>query len=131
MAVWLVVRNASSPPHLQHTGHASSCVLYCAVLCCVGVLLQILVMGLLPRMMSINYSACLILLLILLQVVPRAVRLSYKFMSTGGGGLLESAWATFAFDLLLYLIAAHIVGSTWYLLSVQVRACWGPQGCLP
>ncbi|KAG8058620.1 hypothetical protein GUJ93_ZPchr0002g26071 [Zizania palustris] len=39
--------------------------------------------------------------------------------------LQETAWAGAAFNLLIYMLASHILGALWYLLSIQQEyTCW-------
>ncbi|KAG0568974.1 hypothetical protein M758_6G052600 [Ceratodon purpureus] len=65
--------------------------------------------------------------IVVFQYFPRMLRifplLSKIINSTGV--LLETAWAGAAFNLLLYMLASHILGSLWYLLSVERQdSCW-------
>ncbi|CAN4096586.1 unnamed protein product [Withania somnifera] len=68
-----------------------------------------------------------LLYIILLQYVPRFVRvmpLTSELKRTTGV-FAETAWAGAASYLLLYMLASHIVGSFWYLLSVErYDTCW-------
>jgi cyclic nucleotide gated channel len=65
--------------------------------------------------------------IVVFQYIPRMLRifpLLSKIISSTGV-LLETAWAGAAFNLILYLLASHIVGATWYLLSVERQdTCW-------
>ncbi|KAK3408744.1 hypothetical protein EUGRSUZ_J00918, partial [Eucalyptus grandis] len=46
-------------------------------------------------------------------------------ISNAGGGLAKKAWACAAFNLMLYLLASHVSGACWYLLSVgRLESCW-------
>ncbi|XP_057448968.1 protein CNGC15b-like [Lotus japonicus] len=41
------------------------------------------------------------------------------------GVVTETAWAGAAYNLMLYMLASHILGACWYLLSVERQeACW-------
>ncbi|KAL3530552.1 hypothetical protein ACH5RR_009874 [Cinchona calisaya] len=41
------------------------------------------------------------------------------------GVVTETAWAGAAYNLMLYMLAGHVVGACWYLLSVERQeACW-------
>ncbi|XP_059276532.1 LOW QUALITY PROTEIN: probable cyclic nucleotide-gated ion channel 5 [Lycium ferocissimum] len=68
-----------------------------------------------------------LLYIILLQYIPRFVRvipLTSELKRTTGV-FAETAWAGAASYLLLYMLASHIVGSFWYLLSVErYDTCW-------
>ncbi|KAL3718797.1 hypothetical protein ACJRO7_003843 [Eucalyptus globulus] len=46
-------------------------------------------------------------------------------ISNAGGGLAKKAWARAAFNLMLYLLASHVSGACWYVLSVgRLESCW-------
>ncbi|KAL8040451.1 hypothetical protein ABFX02_10G098500 [Erythranthe guttata] len=50
--------------------------------------------------------------------------LSSKIISTAGV-VVEAAWAGAALNLLLFMLASHVIGSCWYLLSVERQEeCW-------
>ncbi|XP_073137821.1 protein CNGC15b-like [Henckelia pumila] len=50
--------------------------------------------------------------------------LSSKIIKTAGV-VVEAAWAGAAFNLLLFMLASHVIGSCWYLLAVQrLEECW-------
>ncbi|KAK7272160.1 hypothetical protein RJT34_28590 [Clitoria ternatea] len=41
------------------------------------------------------------------------------------GVVTETAWAGAAYNLMLYMLASHILGACWYLLSIERQeACW-------
>ncbi|CAA0806482.1 Probable cyclic nucleotide-gated ion channel 5 [Striga hermonthica] len=65
--------------------------------------------------------------IILLQYVPRFARilpLTSELKRTSGV-FAETAWAGAVSYLLLYMLASHIVGALWYLLSVERNdTCW-------
>ncbi|XP_024541742.1 protein CNGC15b [Selaginella moellendorffii] len=65
--------------------------------------------------------------IVLVQYFPRLLRiipLTTQKQSTTGI-LLETAWAGAAFNLLLYILASHVLGAWWYLLSTQAQdRCW-------
>ncbi|KAL5061277.1 hypothetical protein RYX36_032881 [Vicia faba] len=64
---------------------------------------------------------------VLVQYVPRLLRIwpLFKEVTRTSGILTETAWAGAAYNLFLYMLASHMVGANWYILSVesQVR-CW-------
>ncbi|KAI5423819.1 cyclic nucleotide-gated ion channel 1 isoform X1 [Lathyrus oleraceus] len=64
---------------------------------------------------------------VLVQYVPRLLRIRplFKEVTRTSGILTETAWAGAAYNLFLYMLASHMVGANWYILSVesQVR-CW-------
>nr|XP_043624656.1 probable cyclic nucleotide-gated ion channel 5 [Erigeron canadensis] len=65
--------------------------------------------------------------MVLLQYIPRFARivpLTSELKRTAGV-IAETAWAGAAYYLLLYMLASHIVGAFWYLLSVERNdTCW-------
>ncbi|KAI3524314.1 hypothetical protein L1887_02967 [Cichorium endivia] len=65
--------------------------------------------------------------IVLLQYIPRFARivpLTSELKRTAGV-IAETAWAGAAYYLLLYMLASHIVGAFWYLLSVERNdTCW-------
>ncbi|KAF4356395.1 hypothetical protein F8388_013260 [Cannabis sativa] len=41
------------------------------------------------------------------------------------GVVTETAWAGAAYNLILYMLASHVLGACWYLLSIErEEACW-------
>ncbi|XP_076905385.1 putative cyclic nucleotide-gated ion channel 5 [Bidens hawaiensis] len=68
-----------------------------------------------------------LLFIVLIQYIPRFARiipLTSELKRTAGV-LAETAWAGAAYYLLLYMLASHIVGAFWYLLSVERNdTCW-------
>ncbi|TVU45916.1 hypothetical protein EJB05_05426 [Eragrostis curvula] len=68
-----------------------------------------------------------LLFIIFIQYIPRLVRiypLSTELKRTSGG-FAETAYAGAAYYLLWYMLASHIVGAFWYLLSIErVSDCW-------
>ncbi|CAN4101688.1 unnamed protein product [Withania somnifera] len=41
------------------------------------------------------------------------------------GVVTETAWAGAAYNLMLYMLASHVLGACWYLLSIERQeACW-------
>lgn len=66
-------------------------------------------------------------LIVLLQYVPR-LYLIFPLSSEiikATGVVTKTAWAGAAYNLLLYMLASHVVGAAWYLLSVdRYTSCW-------
>lgn len=66
-------------------------------------------------------------LIVLLQYVPR-LYLIFPLSSQiikANGVVTKTAWAGAAYNLLLYMLASHVLGASWYLLSVdQYTSCW-------
>ncbi|XAR62971.1 hypothetical protein NMG60_11022732 [Bertholletia excelsa] len=64
---------------------------------------------------------------ILCQYVPRFIRIYplYKEVIRTSGIFTETPWAGAAFNLFLYMLASHIVGSFWYLFTIERKdRCW-------
>ncbi|CAH1424943.1 unnamed protein product [Lactuca virosa] len=65
--------------------------------------------------------------IVLLQYIPRFARivpLTSELKRTAGV-IAETTWAGAAYYLLLYMLASHIVGAFWYILSVERNdTCW-------
>ncbi|KAM7268552.1 hypothetical protein ACFE04_010718 [Oxalis oulophora] len=66
-------------------------------------------------------------LFILIQYVPRLfqiVPLNQSIIKTTGV-VAKTAWAGAAYNLLLFMLASHVLGATWYLLSIGRQfSCW-------
>ncbi|KAJ8513632.1 hypothetical protein OPV22_004066 [Ensete ventricosum] len=64
---------------------------------------------------------------IIIQYIPRLFLifpLSKRIVRTTGV-MTENAWAGAAYNLLLYMLASHVIGASWYLLSIERQeACW-------
>lgn len=65
--------------------------------------------------------------IIIFQYIPRLFLiypLSSQIVKTTGV-VTETAWAGAAYNLMLYMLASHVLGACWYLLSVERQeACW-------
>ncbi|KAJ7567687.1 hypothetical protein O6H91_01G002200 [Diphasiastrum complanatum] len=72
-----------------------------------------------------NYTKNLLRVTVLLQYIPRMIRfLPLLFGRSQHGFIFETAWANFTINLFMYLLAGHVVGSSWYLFGLQrVNAC--------
>ncbi|KAJ7979525.1 Cyclic nucleotide-gated channel [Quillaja saponaria] len=66
-------------------------------------------------------------LIVLLQYLPR-LYLIFPLSSQlikATGVVTKTAWAGAAYNLLLYMLASHVLGAAWYLLSVDRHTtCW-------
>ncbi|KAK3002814.1 hypothetical protein RJ639_019192 [Escallonia herrerae] len=65
--------------------------------------------------------------IIIFQYLPRLI-LIYPLSSQivkATGVVTETAWAGAAYNLMLYILASHVAGACWYLLSIERQeACW-------
>ncbi|XP_019052076.1 PREDICTED: probable cyclic nucleotide-gated ion channel 20, chloroplastic [Nelumbo nucifera] len=87
---------------------------------------QILILLVFPKYVgSANYAKNLLRASILLQYIPRLFRcLPLLAGQSSNGFIFESAWANFVINLLVFMLAGHVVGSCWYLLGLQrVNQC--------
>eukprot|EP00257_Ricinus_communis_P023333 XP_015583282.1 cyclic nucleotide-gated ion channel 17 [Ricinus communis] len=66
-------------------------------------------------------------LIVLLQYIPR-LYLIFPLSSEiikATGVVTRTAWAGAVYNLLLYMLASHVLGAAWYLLSVdRYKSCW-------
>ncbi|CAA2989091.1 probable cyclic nucleotide-gated ion channel 16 [Olea europaea subsp. europaea] len=69
-------------------------------------------------------------LVIILQYVPRLVvifPLNSRIVKNTGV-VAKTAWSGAAYNLLLYMLASHVLGAAWYLMSVERHfSCWKQQ----
>ncbi|PIN13892.1 K+-channel ERG [Handroanthus impetiginosus] len=66
-------------------------------------------------------------IVILAQYVPRLLRIYplYKEVTRTSGIFTERAWAGAAVNLLLYMLASHVIGAFWYLIAIERKdRCW-------
>ncbi|XP_070681618.1 cyclic nucleotide-gated ion channel 1-like isoform X3 [Malus domestica] len=64
---------------------------------------------------------------VLFQYLPRFIRIYplYREVTRASGILTETAWAGAAFNLFLYMLASHVLGAFWYLVSIERETtCW-------
>ncbi|XP_031473779.1 protein CNGC15b-like [Nymphaea colorata] len=65
--------------------------------------------------------------IIIFQYLPRLfliVPLSSQIVKTTGV-VTETAWAGAAYNLMLYMLASHVLGASWYLLAIERDvSCW-------
>ncbi|GLT84759.1 hypothetical protein SLE2022_029730 [Rubroshorea leprosula] len=59
--------------------------------------------------------------IIICQYVPRILRIVplYKEVTRTSGFLTETAWAGAALNLFLYMLASHVLGAIWYMISLE------------
>ncbi|MBA0559281.1 hypothetical protein Golob_016250 [Gossypium lobatum] len=89
---------------------------------------QIMISLVLPKHLGssgANFAKNLLRTAILIQYLPRLYRfLPFLAGQSPLGFIFESAWANFVINLLTFMLAGHVVGSSWYLLGLQrVNQC--------
>ncbi|XP_073158576.1 cyclic nucleotide-gated ion channel 17-like [Henckelia pumila] len=74
-----------------------------------------------------NHNNNALALIVLLQYIPRLYvmfPLSSQIIKATGV-VTKTAWAGAAYNLLLYMLASHVLGAAWYVLSVdRYVSCW-------
>ncbi|KAK7275353.1 hypothetical protein RIF29_16466 [Crotalaria pallida] len=83
-----------------------------------------------PKWSAPNVAKNLLKFIVLAQYVPRSLRIYplYTEVTSTSGILTETAWAGAAFNLFLYILASHVVGSFWYLFALESEVrCWHRQ----
>ncbi|PKI70734.1 hypothetical protein CRG98_008967 [Punica granatum] len=68
-----------------------------------------------------------LVLIVLFQYIPRLYLIFplSSHITKATGVVAKTAWAGAAYNLLLYMLASHVLGASWYLLSIERHA-----GCL-
>ncbi|CAN6253107.1 unnamed protein product [Urochloa humidicola] len=89
---------------------------------------QVMILLVIPKyvgLSSANYAKNLLRATVLLQYVPRIIRFVPLLDGQSANGFIfESAWANFVINLLMFVLAGHVVGSCWYLFGLQrVNQC--------
>ncbi|KAH6774450.1 cyclic nucleotide-gated channel 18 [Perilla frutescens var. hirtella] len=66
-------------------------------------------------------------LIVLIQYIPRLFvifPLNQRIIKTTGF-IAKTAWAGAAYNLLLFMLASHVIGASWYLASIgRQHSCW-------
>ncbi|CAI5469405.1 unnamed protein product [Closterium sp. Yama58-4] len=96
---------------------------------------QIITVAVLPLSPDINVSQTwqvAVRISVLLQFVPRLARM-YPMLSGQGSHsvLFETAWASFLLNLVAFFMGSNVVGTLWYLLTMQRTATCLVNSCLP
>ncbi|KAK0572797.1 hypothetical protein LWI29_037434 [Acer saccharum] len=105
---------------------------------------QIVIWFIIPALRSshADHTNNALVLIVLLQYVPRfylIFPLSSQIIKATGL-VTKTAWAGAAYNLVLYMLASHILGASWYVLSIERYAtCWKsecrrefiPLKCIP
>ncbi|KAI5675526.1 hypothetical protein M9H77_06476 [Catharanthus roseus] len=90
---------------------------------------QIVIWFIIPatRNKRANHNNNALALIVLIQYVPR-LYLIFPLSSQiikATGLVTKTAWAGAAYNLLLYMLASHVLGAAWYVLSVdRYTSCW-------
>ncbi|CAA7409377.1 unnamed protein product [Spirodela intermedia] len=90
---------------------------------------QIVIWIIIPAIRSSNedHNNNALVLIVLFQYVPRLYvifPLSHEIIKASGV-VTKTAWGGAAYNLLLYMLASHVLGASWYLLSIERQAtCW-------
>lgn len=90
---------------------------------------QIVVWSVIPGVKHSNpqHNNNTLALIILFQYIPRLYLifpLSYQIIKATGV-VTKTAWAGAAYNLLLYMIASHVIGAAYYLLTIDRQTtCW-------
>ncbi|KAI7987963.1 putative cyclic nucleotide-gated ion channel 14 [Camellia lanceoleosa] len=90
---------------------------------------QIVIWFIIPAIRSTHadHTNNALVLIVLLQYIPRfylIFPLSSEIIKATGL-VAKTAWSGAAYNLLLYMLASHILGASWYLLSIERYAtCW-------
>ncbi|KAL3724909.1 hypothetical protein ACJRO7_029993 [Eucalyptus globulus] len=90
-------------------------------------LLDLLVAVPLPQILIFSAKSAMTLLRtgVLIQYIPRLYRVLPLLVGQSPTGLtFDSAWANFVINLIMFVLAGHVVGSCWYFLGLQrVNQC--------
>nr|TKR75321.1 hypothetical protein D5086_0000286450 [Populus alba] len=90
---------------------------------------QIVIWFIIPTIRSsrADHTNNALVLIVLLQYIPR-LYLIFPLSSEiieATGVVTKTAWAGAAYNLLLYMLASHVLGASSYLLSIELHAtCW-------
>ncbi|OVA03737.1 Cyclic nucleotide-binding domain [Macleaya cordata] len=93
---------------------------------------QIVIWVIMPavRSSTADHANNTLALIVLIQYVPRLFLifpLNRRIIKTTGV-VAKTAWAGAAYNLLLYMLASHVLGASWYLLSIERQhTCWRTQ----
>ncbi|XP_073002652.1 cyclic nucleotide-gated ion channel 18-like [Typha latifolia] len=90
---------------------------------------QIIVWFVIPAVStsSANHTNNTLSLIVLIQYIPRLLLIFplHARIVKAAGLVTKTAWAGAAYNLLLYMLASHVLGALWYLLSIERQyTCW-------
>lgn len=94
---------------------------------------QIVIWSILPALRSshADHTNNALVLIVLLQYIPR-LYLIFPLSSQiikATGVVTKTAWAGAAYNLLLYMLASHVLGASWYVLSIERYATCLKSAC--
>ncbi|XP_041993051.1 probable cyclic nucleotide-gated ion channel 14 [Salvia splendens] len=94
---------------------------------------QIVIWSILPAIRSshADHTNNALVLIVLLQYIPR-LYLIFPLSSEiikANGLVTKTAWAGAAYNLVLYMLASHVLGASWYLLSIERHATCLKSAC--
>ncbi|KAK7345560.1 hypothetical protein VNO77_16165 [Canavalia gladiata] len=90
---------------------------------------QVLIWAVIPnlkasQMIASRHVLCLVTIFQYLLRLYLIYPLSSEIVKANGV-MMEKAWAGAAYNLMLYMLASHVLGSSWYLLSIERQnECW-------
>ncbi|XP_028776047.1 protein CNGC15a-like [Neltuma alba] len=90
---------------------------------------QVLIIAVIPnlkgsQMMASRQSLRLVIIFQYLLRLYHIFPLSSEIVKANGV-MMEKTWAGAAYNLMLYMLASHVLGSSWYLLAVERQdECW-------
>uniref|UniRef100_A0A0D3GHC9 Cyclic nucleotide-binding domain-containing protein n=1 Tax=Oryza barthii TaxID=65489 RepID=A0A0D3GHC9_9ORYZ len=90
---------------------------------------QVVILVVLPNLRSSEVAKAknILMFIVLCQYVPRLIRIRplYLQITRSAGVITETPWPGAVLILLIYLLASHVLGALWYLLSIERKdACW-------
>ncbi|GKV31311.1 hypothetical protein SLEP1_g40012 [Rubroshorea leprosula] len=101
---------------------------------------QVVILLIIPTMKRLRFLDAMGVLksVVILQYIPRVLRIYplFKRHKSSPGILSEAAWVNAAFNLLLYILAGHVVGAAWYFFAIEreatcwLKACGNQTGCV-
>ncbi|KAG8094479.1 hypothetical protein GUJ93_ZPchr0012g20958 [Zizania palustris] len=90
---------------------------------------QVVILAVLPNLKGSEVAKAknILMLIVICQYVPRLIRIRplYLQITRSAGIITETPWAGAALNLIIYMLASHVLGALWYLLSIERKdACW-------
>ncbi|XP_074366611.1 protein CNGC15c-like [Apium graveolens] len=89
---------------------------------------QVLIWIVIPSLSGSTMARNVLRFTIIFQYLPRLFLILFPIsakIAKATGSVTETAWAGAAYNLMLYMLASHVLGACWYLLSIdRQEACW-------